>query len=96
MTFASWLCTGGAVGVLSALTLWWTVSRFRPGAPRRALAWVLGGLMLRWGLAASLLITALQRGIVPGLLAFAGLWLARWGLVCWLALAHKSSDPFGA
>jgi uncharacterized iron-regulated membrane protein len=35
MTFASWLCTGGVVGVLSGLTLWWTVARFRPGAPRR-------------------------------------------------------------
>jgi hypothetical protein len=45
--------------------------------------------MLRWGFAASLLITALQRGIVPGLLAFAGLWLARWGLVCWLALGQE-------
>ena len=96
MTFASWLCTGGAVGVLSGLTLWWTVSRFRPGAPRRVVAWVLGGLMLRLGLAASLLITALQRGIVPGLLAFAGLWLVRWGMACWLALGPKSSELFGA
>jgi hypothetical protein len=52
--------------------------------------------MLRWGLAAGLLITALQRGIVPGLLAFAGLWLARWGMACWLALGQKSSDLFGA
>lgn len=81
--------------MLSGLTLWWTVARFRPGAPIRVVAWVLAGAVLRWGLAASLLITALQRGIVPGLLAFAGLWLARWGMVCWLASAHKSSDLFG-
>jgi hypothetical protein len=96
MTFAWWLFTGGAVGVLNGLTLWWTVARLRPGAPRRAVAWALGGVMLRWGLAASLLITALQRGIVPGLLAFAGLWLARWGMACWLTLGQKSSDLFGA
>jgi hypothetical protein len=96
MRLTSWLFTGGAVGVLNGLTLWWTVARLRPGAPRHAVAWALGGTMLRWGLAAGLLITALQRGIVPGLLAFAGLWLARWGMACWLALGQKSSDLFGA
>jgi len=96
MTFASWLFTGGVVGVLNGLTLWWTVARLRPDASHRALAWVLGGMMLRWGLAAGLLVTALQRGIVPGLLAFAALWLTRWGMACWLALGQKSSDRFGA
>jgi hypothetical protein len=96
MTFVSWLFTGGAVGVLNGLTLWWTVARLQPDAPCRAVAWALGGVMLRWGLAAGLLITALQRGIVPGLLAFAGLWLVRWGMACWLALGQKSSDLFGA
>lgn len=95
MTFASWLFTGGAVGVLNGLTLWWTVAHLRPDAPGRAVAWTLGGAMLRWGLAAGLLITALQRGIGPGLLAFAGLWLARWGQACWLALGQESSDLFG-
>jgi hypothetical protein len=52
--------------------------------------------MLRWGLAVGLLVTALQRGIAPGLLAFAGLWLTRWGMACWLALSQKSSDLFSA
>ena len=96
MTFASWLFTGGVVGVLNGLTLWWTVARLRPGAPSLAVAWALGGAILRWGLAVGLLISALQRGIVPGLLAFAGLWLARWGMACGLALVQKSSDLFGA
>ncbi len=96
MTFASWLFTGGVVGVLNGMTLWWTVARLRPDTPRRAVAWALGGAILRWGLAGGLLISALQRGIVPGLLAFAGLWLARWGMACGLALVQKSSDLFGA
>ena len=96
MTSASWLFAGAATGVLNGLTLWWTVARLQPDAPRRALAWALGGAMLRWGLAVGLLITALQRGIVPGLVAFAGLWLTRWGMACWLALGQKSSDLFSA
>jgi hypothetical protein len=40
--------------------------------------------VLRWTTTGGVLIAALQRGIVPGLLAFAGLWLARWGMVYWL------------
>ena len=83
MKFTSWLFTGGAVGVLNGLSLLWTVARLRPDAPRRAVTWALGGAMLRWSLAAVLLISALQRGIAPALLAFAGLWLARWGMACW-------------
>ena len=96
MKFASWLFTGGAVGVLNGLTLWWTVARLRPGAPRGVVAWALGGAMLRWALTVGLLSSALQRGIVPGLLAFAGLWLVRWGMACWWALGQKSSELFGA
>ena len=86
MTSALWLFTGGSIGVLNGLSLRWTVARLHPDAPGQAVAWALGGAMLRWSLAAGLLMTALQRGVVPGLLAFAGLWLARWGIVCWLNL----------
>ena len=78
---ALWLFAGLAVGALNGLTLRNSVARLRPGVPGRAVAWILGGALLRLGLAASLLIVALQRGILPGLLAFAGLWLARWGTV---------------
>jgi len=84
----SWLLTGGAIGVLNVLSLRWVVARLRPGAPRHAVAWVLGSALLRWGLAAGLLIAALQRGVVPGLMAFAGLWLARWGTICSTHLAR--------
>ncbi|MBC8449836.1 MAG: hypothetical protein H8D78_19050 [Chloroflexi bacterium] len=87
---ALWLFAGLAAGALNGLTLWGTVARLRPDAPPRAVAWILGGALLRLGLAASLLIVALQRGILPGLLAFAGLWLARWGMVCWLGLGRAA------
>jgi len=88
MMVTLWLFAGWAAGALSGLILWSSVARLRPDAPRRAVAWVLGGALLRWAAAAGLLIAALQRGIVPGLLAFAGLWLARWGTVC---SAHLSA-----
>jgi hypothetical protein len=77
-----WLFVGGAVGALHALTLWWTVAHLRPESAGRALARAWGGALVRWTTAAGMLIVALQHGIVPGLLAFAGLWLARWGMVC--------------
>jgi hypothetical protein len=81
-----WLFAGGAVGVLNALVLRWTVDRLRPGASPRIAVYVLGCAVLRLGLAISLLIAALQRGIAPALLAIVGLWLARWGTICWLHL----------
>jgi hypothetical protein len=80
---ALWMLAGGAVGTLNGLTAKWAVARLCPTAPGRAVSWTVTGAILRWGLAAGLLIAALQRGIVPTLLAFAGLWLARWGIVYW-------------
>ncbi|MDY6875350.1 MAG: hypothetical protein SWK90_03980 [Chloroflexota bacterium] len=77
-----WLFTGLAVGALNGLSLQRTVARLQPSAPGHGVIWVLGGTLLRLGLATVLLIAALQHGIVPALLAFAGLWLARWGIVC--------------
>jgi len=79
----SWLLAGGIIGGLNGLSLRWTVTCLRPGAPGRAVILTAAGAMLRLGLAAGLLIAALQRGVVPALLAFAGLWLARWGVVYW-------------
>ncbi len=78
---ALWLFAGLAVGALNGFTLWSSVACLRPDVSGRAVAWIVGGALLRLGLVASLLIAALQRGVLPGLLAFAGLWLARWGIV---------------
>jgi hypothetical protein len=78
MMIALWLCAGGAVGVLNALNLCWTVARVQSATPAPALTWVLGGALLRWGLTAGLLIAALRHGIVPGLVAFIGLWITHW------------------
>ena len=88
-----WLLVGGAIGFLEAVTMWWTVARLRPGAPQRVVIWVVGGIVVRWGLDAGLLAVALQQGIVPGLLAFAGLWLSRRGVVFWVSVRHKSLSP---
>jgi hypothetical protein len=84
MMFILWPLTGGIVGMANALTLRWTVARLHPDMPRRAVAWTIGGLILRWILVAGLLIAALQYGIASALLAFTGLWLTRWGTVWWL------------
>ena len=88
MTFVFWLFAGGAVGVLNALTLRWAVGRLHPAASRHVVLWVTGSAWLRWGLAAGVLIAALQYGIMPALLAFVGLWLARWSVVCNLSAEH--------
>ena len=75
---ALWLLAGGAIGTLNGLAMNWAVARLRPARPGRAVFCTVGGAILRWSLAAGLLIGALQRGIAPALSAFAGLWLARW------------------
>jgi hypothetical protein len=78
-----WLVVGGLVGLANDLTRRWSVSRLRQEMRPGALAVIWGGLVLRLGLVTALLIVGLKRGIVPGLLAFSGLWLARWGTVIW-------------
>jgi hypothetical protein len=95
MTRILWLLAGGVVGGLSMLSLWWTVTQLRPTTPGRAALLALGGTILRWGLAAGLLIAALQQGIGTALLAFAGLWVARWAVVLWTYGAElwKTSSP---
>jgi hypothetical protein len=49
---------------------------------------------LRWTGAAVLLALALQAGVVPALLAFAGLWITRWSLVIWWGLGRGPSRLF--
>ena len=78
-----WLVAGGLVGLLNSLTRWWTVARFQAEMGNSALLLTLGGLALRLALVTGLLIAGLRQGIVPGLLAFAGLWVSRLATVIW-------------
>jgi hypothetical protein len=82
-----WWCLAGlAIGAFGGWTTWLTVNRLRPGASHSIVTWTLGGTFLRWILAAGLLAAALQHGAAAGLLAFSGLWLARWGAVGWASI----------
>jgi hypothetical protein len=83
--YAVWLLFGGAVGVLNGLSLWWTSNRLRSGAALVGVPLMMAGFLLRMGLAAALLILASRSGVAPGLLACTGLWLARWGVIWWVA-----------
>jgi hypothetical protein len=78
MTALFWFPIGLIVGTLSGLTLRRTVGRLRPDTSLAAFPLVALGFLLRLALSAGLLTVALRRGVAPGLLAFVGLWLARW------------------
>lgn len=73
-----WLFAGLILGTLSGLALRWTIGRLRPDTSLASAPLVALGFLLRLALSAGLLTIALQRGVAPGLLAFVGLWLARW------------------
>ena len=73
-----WLSSGIVIGLLNGLTLRWTVRRLQPESSFIGVPLVAAGALLRLGLATALLVFAAQQGMASGLLAFAGLWLARW------------------
>jgi hypothetical protein len=90
-----WLLAGLLLGALNALSLAWTVGRLQPqGAVWPALALVWGGAVLRWSLAVLLLSLALRQGILPGLGAFGGLWLARSLAVLWFGTQEEAWKRF--
>jgi hypothetical protein len=78
-----WLLAGGAAGTLNGLSLRWTVARLHPTASIRAVASILVGAALRWLLSTSVLLGALHHDVTSALLAFTGLYLARWTTVVW-------------
>ena len=79
-----WLTAGALVGILNARARWWTVAHAGFTQADRALSLALGGMFIRLVLVTALLALALRDGLVPGLLAFGGMWLARWGSVVWI------------
>jgi hypothetical protein len=81
-----WLCAGLAVGVLNAASIAGTIGRMRPGgekSPPPPFFLIASGFTLRLALAALVLIGGLRQSAAAGLLAFAGIWLARWLMVWW-------------
>jgi len=84
-----WLIGGAVVGVLNVLSLDWSLGRLlHPAASLGGVALILGGAVVRWGIAAGLLLVALQRGIGAALLALGGLWLGRWVMI-WRLHRHE-------
>lgn len=81
-----WLLAGGAVAAVNALMRQKTVAALSPQAVRGSLVLAVSGIFFRLGLIAGLLIVALDQGIVPGLLAFAGLWITRGGIVLFIGM----------
>jgi hypothetical protein len=82
-----WFLAGVVIGVISGLTQQWTVGQVRTDSSRTLALLMIGGFILRLGLAALVLYAAVLQGVAEVLLAFAGLWIARWGLsIYW----HKS------
>jgi hypothetical protein len=86
-----WLPIGIIIGTLNGLTLRWTVERLRPGTALIGVPLVALGGLLRLGFATALLILASQYGIMPCLLSFAGLWLARWIIILFTLPHHQVS-----
>jgi hypothetical protein len=90
-----WFIAGGAIAILSGLSIEWTIGRIRPGSRGRALVWCVGGAIARWALAALVLIAALEQGGGGGLLAFVGMWLGRWVIAWHLSKRLKADKPIG-
>ena len=83
MSELAWLAGGLLVGLLNALAMSVAVQRLDPSAPARGVQGLVWGAALRWLCLGLLLAVALRQGGLAGLLAFGGLWLARWAAVAW-------------
>lgn len=89
---ALWLVAGGLIGTANGLMRWWTVAHLGHEMRLSPLALAWGGLSVRLALVTALLIIGLRRGIIPGLLAFTGLWLARWGTAIWFGALRRREE----
>jgi hypothetical protein len=87
-----WMLVGGVVGAANSLMRWWTVSKLQSNMRPGPLTLLWGGLTLRMALVTGLLMLGLKQGIVPGLLAFAGLSVVRWGSVIWFGAVQTRRD----
>ena len=82
-TVLVWVILGAACGMMSALSLEWTVVRLEPG--RGWAVQIVLGMLLRWAAAAVLLVFAVRTDWTAGLAAAAGFILAGRALLAYRA-----------
>jgi hypothetical protein len=75
-----WFLAGIFGGILSGLSQQWTVRHLHSDTSKRVALFLIIGFLLRILLAGLILYGAVQQSIFAALLAFAGLWVSRWGL----------------
>lgn len=81
-----WFVFGVGIGILNYWMQWRSVNGLHSGASRIGVIRVVGGGALRCVLIAVLLLAIFHQGFIPGLIAFAGFWLTRLGLILRLGL----------
>lgn len=84
-----WVVAGVGVGIVNGLSRWKTVSLMSTAAVVASLRLALGGMLLRLGLVAGLLVVSLRHDISSGLMAFAGLYVTRWVIVLWFGTRRE-------
>jgi hypothetical protein len=80
MMLGLWFLAGIVGGILSGLSQQWTVAHLHADSTKKVASYLIVGFFLRLTLAGLILYAAIQQSIFAALLAFAGLWIARWGL----------------
>ena len=73
-----WLLIGFLAGLVNIFSIVRDVARLNPATRHRALRITTSGFLFRLALSAVVLTLALRSSAASGLLAFLGLWLARW------------------
>jgi hypothetical protein len=80
MILGLWFLAGVVGGILSGLSQQWTVGHLHVDSTKKVASYLIIGFIFRLALAGLILYAAIQYSIFAVLLAFAGLWIARWGL----------------
>lgn len=90
---ALWFLAGITCGIISGLSQQWTVGQLNENSSKKVALLLIGGFTFRLALAGLVLYAAVQQSILAALLAFTGLWIARWALsIYW----NKTSPYSGA
>lgn len=65
-----WLLLGAGTALIFLLTQKWSVQKISPNKPVLSQLLILGGMLLRWSLIAVILVLALKRASLAGLIVF--------------------------